>query len=43
MLEDVELVEVSLVAVPMQPRARVHDLFDLKDTRNGQAGIPRPL
>ncbi len=23
-LEDVELVEVSLVAVPMQPRARVH-------------------
>lgn len=27
-LEDVELVEVSLVAVPMQPRARVHAVED---------------
>jgi len=28
MLEEIELVEVSLVAVPMQPRARVHAVED---------------
>ena len=42
-LEEVELVEVSLVRVPMQPKARVHALIDLKDMRNQQAAVAGPL
>jgi len=37
-LEDVELVEISLVSAPMQPKARVHALFDLKDTAGWPGG-----
>jgi HK97 family phage prohead protease len=40
-LEDVDLVEISLVAVPMQPKARVHALQDQIPSQSSPPGSER--